>query len=124
MTDTSAGPRRDGQDGIAGIGMDLEATDTLEKQPDEEEKSMHRVESQASQIPLSRGRTITLVLSLTGAAFLNTLSNQASVIILPTIGRDLDIPAPRQQWIVSSYSLAFGCFLLLWGRLADVYGKR
>ena len=25
---------------------------------------------------------------------------------------------------MSSYSLTFGCFLLLWGRLADVYGKR
>jgi MFS family permease len=25
---------------------------------------------------------------------------------------------------VSSYSLTFGCFLLLWGRLADVYGKK
>ncbi|KAG9749432.1 drug resistance protein, partial [Aureobasidium melanogenum] len=30
----------------------------------------------------------------------------------------------RQQWIVSAYSLSFGCFLLLWGKLADVYGKR
>ncbi|TKA81998.1 hypothetical protein B0A55_01719 [Friedmanniomyces simplex] len=39
-------------------------------------------------------------------------------------GRDLHIPAARQQWIVSAYSLAFGCFLMLWGRLADVYGKR
>jgi MFS family permease len=25
---------------------------------------------------------------------------------------------------VSSYALAFGCFLLLWGRIADIYGKR
>ena len=49
---------------------------------------------------------------------------QAAVIVLPTIGHDLQIPAARQQWIVSAYSLAFGCFLLLWGRLADVYGKR
>lgn len=46
------------------------------------------------------------------------------VIILPTIGRDLSIPDSRQQWIVSAYSLVFGCFLLLWGRVADLYGKR
>lgn len=46
------------------------------------------------------------------------------VIILPTIGRDLDIPDSRQQWIVSAYNLAFGCFLLLWGRIADLYGRR
>lgn len=80
--------------------------------------------SNTSQLPMSKGRTIALVATLTGAAFLNTLSVQASVIILPTIGRDLHIPAARQQWIVSAYSLTFGCFLLLWGRLADVYGKR
>ena len=49
---------------------------------------------------------------------------QAAVIILPTIGKELDIPDSRQQWIISSYNLTFGCFLLLWGRLADVYGKR
>ena len=49
---------------------------------------------------------------------------QATVIVLPTIGSELSIPLARQQWIVSSYSLTFGCFLLLWGRLADVYGKR
>jgi MFS family permease len=58
------------------------------------------------------------------AAFLNTLTVQAVVIVLPTIGKALDIPTARQQWIVSAYSLSFGCFLLLWGRLADVYGKR
>lgn len=46
------------------------------------------------------------------------------VIILPTIGRELSIPDSRQQWIVSAYSLAFGCFLLVWGRIADLYGKR
>lgn len=46
------------------------------------------------------------------------------VIILPTIGRDLSIPDSRQQWIVSAYSLTFACFLLFWGRVADLYGKR
>ena len=78
----------------------------------------------SSRIVTSKARTIALVVTLTGAAFLNTLSAQACVIVLPTIGRDLNIPAARQQWIVSSYALTFGCFLLLWGRLADVYGKR
>lgn len=46
------------------------------------------------------------------------------VIILPTIGADLSIPDSRQQWIVSAYSLTFGCFLLVWGRIADLYGKK
>ena len=96
----------------------------LEKDADPNTTPLQPTESRTSQLPLSKARTIALVVTLTGAAFLNTLSVQASVIVLPTIGEDLNIPSARQQWIVSSYSLAFGCFLLLWGRLADVYGKR
>ncbi|KAG8421271.1 hypothetical protein J3458_003161 [Metarhizium acridum] len=75
-------------------------------------------------LPMSKARCIALVATVTGAAFLNVLNIQSVVIILPTIGRHLDIPEGRLQWIVSSYSLAFGCFLLLWGRIADIYGKR
>ena len=86
--------------------------------------SINPTASSNSELPLSKARTIALVVTLTGAAFLNTLSVQASVIVLPTIGEDLSIPSAKQQWIVSSYSLSFGCFLVLWGRLADVYGKR
>jgi MFS family permease len=52
------------------------------------------------------------------------MSVQAVVIILPTIGRELNIPEARVQWVVSAYSLAFGCLLLLWGRIADIFGRR
>ncbi|OAR00959.1 hypothetical protein LLEC1_01674 [Akanthomyces lecanii] len=75
-------------------------------------------------VPLSRGKAIALVITLTGAAFINTLSAQSVVIILPAMGKTLDIPDSRLQWIVSAYSLTFGCFLLLWGRIADIFGKR
>ncbi|KAK3938802.1 major facilitator superfamily-domain-containing protein [Diplogelasinospora grovesii] len=76
------------------------------------------------KLPFSKGRCIALVATVTGASFLNTMSGQAVVIILPTIGRELGIPESRVQWIVSAYALTFGCFLLLWGRIADIYGKR
>ncbi|KAI1425486.1 major facilitator superfamily transporter [Xylaria sp. FL1777] len=75
-------------------------------------------------LPFSKVRCIALVATVTGASFLNTLSSQAVVIVLPTIGRDLNIPDSRLQWIVSAYALTFGTFLLLWGRIADIYGKR
>ncbi|PTB39523.1 uncharacterized protein TrAFT101_007698 [Trichoderma asperellum] len=81
-------------------------------------------ESDDDGLPMSRARCIALVATVTGAAFLNTLSVQSVVIILPTIGHHLSVPESRQQWIVSSYSLTFGCFLLFWGRIADLYGKR
>ncbi|KAI1265729.1 major facilitator superfamily transporter [Xylariaceae sp. FL1019] len=79
---------------------------------------------QEPSLPFSKARAIALVATVTGASFLNTLSAQAVVIILPTIGRELDIPDSRVQWIVSSYALTFATFLLLWGRIADIYGKR
>ncbi|KAL1869346.1 hypothetical protein Daus18300_005558 [Diaporthe australafricana] len=85
---------------------------------------VRRTFSQSSRGPISKGRAVALVATVTGASFLNTLSGQAVVIILPTIGHDIGIPDSRQQWVVSAYALAFGCFLLLWGRIADIYGKR
>ncbi|KAH7347641.1 drug resistance protein [Plectosphaerella cucumerina] len=75
-------------------------------------------------LTLSVPHQIGLVATLTGASFMNTLSLQAVVIILPAIGATLSIPEQRLQWIVSAYSLAFGCFLLLWGRIADLHGKK
>jgi hypothetical protein len=46
------------------------------------------------------------------------------VIALPTIGHELDIKDADLQWLVSAYSLTFGCFLLLAGRLSDLYGHK
>lgn len=44
--------------------------------------------------------------------------------MLPSIGAALDIPTSRQQMITSVYNISSGCLILLWGRLADVYGRR
>ncbi|CEI64257.1 hypothetical protein FVEN_g9095 [Fusarium venenatum] len=90
---------------------------------DEGEGDAESVDSK-DELKLSKGRCIALVCTVTGASFLNTLSSQSVVIILPQIGRALDVPDTRLQWVVSSYVLTFGCFLLLWGRIADIYGKR
>lgn len=77
-----------------------------------------------SSLPFSKARCIMLVVVASSASFLNILALQSAVLILPTIARDIGIPASRQQWVISSYSLAFGCFLLIWGRIADLYGRR
>lgn len=36
----------------------------------------------------------------------------------------MSIPSSRQQLIVSIYNISTGSVMLLWGRLADVYGRR
>jgi MFS family permease len=55
---------------------------------------------------------------------IQTLSVQAVVILLPQITKELTIPQTRQQWIISAFALTSGSFLLLCGKLADVYGRR
>jgi hypothetical protein len=107
-------------------GYDLERAMTAQQQHSAEKRDdlVPVNTTEAERLPFSKARCITLVATIAAAPFLSTFAVQASVIILPTIGEALDIPTSRQQWIVSAYSLTFGCFLLLWGRLADVYGRR
>jgi hypothetical protein len=86
----------------AGGGYDF-VDGVLSEQKDEDSSlpPLEQTHSHSSQLPLSKVRTIALVVTLTGAAFLNTLSVQASIIILPTIGRELKIPSAGQQWYLA-----------------------
>ena len=45
-------------------------------------------------------------------------------VALPTIGRKLHFAESDLQWVVTAYALAFGGFLLLGGRAADLLGRR
>jgi len=45
-------------------------------------------------------------------------------VAMPSLGEDLGFSANHLQWVVSAYSLAFGGFLLLGGRLSDLTGRR
>lgn len=78
--------------------------------------------SQIPEMPMLQAAGLAGTLMV--AAFLNTLSVQAMVIAMPSIGEALNMPPSRQQWIITSYALTFGCFLLLWGKIGDIYGKR
>ncbi|MBJ7452535.1 MAG: MFS transporter [Blastococcus sp.] len=45
-------------------------------------------------------------------------------IALPAVTADLGISQASQQWIVTAYTLTFGGFLLLGGRIADFWGRK
>ncbi len=45
-------------------------------------------------------------------------------VALPSIGADLEISDASLAWIVNAYLLTFGGFLLLGGRLGDLFGQR
>ncbi|ORZ13858.1 major facilitator superfamily domain-containing protein [Lobosporangium transversale] len=51
--------------------------------------------------------------------------NVASVTItLPDIMRDVGYRVDQLQWVTSAYALAYGAFLLIGGRLGDLFGHR
>ncbi|HEX5090626.1 MAG TPA: MFS transporter [Nocardioides sp.] len=58
------------------------------------------------------------------AQLMVVLDSTIANIALPYIGKDLDIDSTNLSWIVTGYALAFGGFLLLGGRLGDLYGRR
>jgi EmrB/QacA subfamily drug resistance transporter len=45
-------------------------------------------------------------------------------IALPEAQADLGISDPDRQWVVTAYTLTFGGFLLLGGRVADYWGRK
>jgi EmrB/QacA subfamily drug resistance transporter len=66
-----------------------------------------------------------MILGLLGIAQLMLILDVTVVAIaLPHIGADLGLERETLTWVVSGYALAFGGFLLLGGRAADLFGAR
>ncbi len=71
--------------------------------------------------PVNRWRAFALL----AVSFFMTIIDLTIVnVSLPTIGRDLHFSQTNLQWVVTAYALAFGGFLLLGGRAADLLGRR
>ncbi|MBF4613092.1 MFS transporter [Curtobacterium sp. VKM Ac-1376] len=52
------------------------------------------------------------------------LDNSLLNVALPTIGRDLRASTTGLQWVTGAYSTAFGGLMLLFGAVADRFGRR
>lgn len=66
-------------------------------------------------------------MALTGlsAIFLfEMLDNSILNVALPTIGRELRASTLALQWVTGSYAVVFGGLMLLFGAIADRYGRR
>ena len=70
-----------------------------------------------------RQKTLALIL-LAATQFMIVIDASIVNVALPSVGRALDIEPTSLSWIVNSYTLTFGGFLLLGGRLADLLGRR
>jgi EmrB/QacA subfamily drug resistance transporter len=70
-------------------------------------------------------RTKWLALALLCAVqFMVVLDIAIVNVALPSIQTDLGFSQQNLQWVISAYALAFGGFLLLGGRTADLLGRR
>jgi EmrB/QacA subfamily drug resistance transporter len=58
------------------------------------------------------------------AQFMVVLDGTIINVALPTIQQALDLSPENLQWIVTAYALTFGGFLILGGRLGDLFGRR
>jgi EmrB/QacA subfamily drug resistance transporter len=64
------------------------------------------------------------LLLLAAAQFVVVLDASIVNVALPSIGTDLHIDEDSLSWVINAYTLVFGGFLLLGGRLADLIGRR
>jgi EmrB/QacA subfamily drug resistance transporter len=61
---------------------------------------------------------------LSASILLDALDLSITQVALPSIQRELALPAATLQWVATGYALTYGGFLLLGGRAADLYGRR
>jgi len=70
-----------------------------------------------------RAKNLALML-LAMTQFVVVIDASITNIALPSIGRALHFTQTDLSWVVNAYTLTFGGFLLLGGRLADLMGRR
>ena len=71
----------------------------------------------------SSRRSIVLAL-ITLAQFMVVVDFTIVQVALPSIGREFGVSVNVLQWIVTAYGLTLAGFLMLSGRLGDVYGHK
>ncbi|WP_330304493.1 MULTISPECIES: MFS transporter [unclassified Streptomyces] len=61
---------------------------------------------------------------LCAAQFMVALDFSVLNVALPVLGKDLGMSPSALQWAVTAFALPSGGFLLLFGRIGDLYGRR
>ncbi|MDP4182802.1 MAG: MFS transporter [Bacillota bacterium] len=73
---------------------------------------------------LTKLRKWLVLLNVSISIFMATLDGSIVNIALPIIKTYLSVNISSIQWVVTSYLLAISVLLLIWGKLADLYGKK
>jgi len=78
------------------------------------------VESQAATVTTKRVVLIIAIMS----SFLTPFTSSSVNIALPSIGTELSLNAVALSWVATAYLLAAAAFLVPFGRIADIYGRK
>lgn len=71
-----------------------------------------------------RAGGVPALVALSAADFLVVMEGFVVAVALPAMQDDLGLTQTGLQWVFTAYVLVFGGFLLLGGRVADLYGRR
>ena len=64
------------------------------------------------------------LLVVSAASFMTPFMSSSVSVAMPMIGAEFSLDAVTLGWVASSYLLAAAAFLLPFGRLADIHGRR
>ncbi|MEU6460594.1 MFS transporter [Streptomyces sp. NPDC046976] len=78
----------------------------------------------APGIPRLSTRDKLVLFVLCAAQFMVALDFSVLNVALPDLGRDLGMSTSALQWAVTAFALPSGGFLLLFGRVGDLFGRR
>jgi EmrB/QacA subfamily drug resistance transporter len=65
-----------------------------------------------------------ILVIIAGAQLMVVLDSTIMIIALPSAQHSLGFSNTDRQWVVTAYTLAFGGFLLLGGRISDMFGPK
>src|SRR5213080_2770418 len=85
---------------------------------------MLRIRKGIGEMAASEQRRWLALALLSTVQFMVVLDIAIVNVALPSIQIDLGFSQANLQWVVSAYALLFGGFLLLFGRVADLIGRR
>lgn len=80
--------------------------------------------AQPTALGISKVRGVTVIITLAGISFLNTMGSGILIAALPRIASDIGIAEGLILWPAAVYALAAGCLLLIFGAIADVVGAK